>query len=93
MPSASSNGPAPAIADAKGAKGGRGGKGGKGGRGKGGRGNKGEAANGEKGADGGKGGVPVVKNAVQEAKKAMKVAADQILECRSWESLLANSDT
>ena len=76
MPSASSNGPAPAIADAKGAKGGRGGKGGKGGRGKGGRGNKGEAANGEKGADGGKGGVPVVKNAVQEAKKVSGLHAD-----------------
>ncbi|CAE7311028.1 unnamed protein product, partial [Symbiodinium sp. KB8] len=33
------------------------------------------------------------KSAVQEAKKAMKTASDLILECRSWGSLLATSET
>ncbi|CAE7369880.1 unnamed protein product [Symbiodinium sp. CCMP2592] len=36
---------------------------------------------------------PKVKTAVQEAKKAMKSAADLILECKSWNTALANSET
>ncbi|CAE7925113.1 unnamed protein product [Symbiodinium necroappetens] len=67
------------------------------GQGKKGKGGRGDAAKGD-GKAAGKGKdaelqEPRVKNAVQEAKKVMKTAADQILECRSWDALLANSST